>query len=348
MPVPTQTHIDLRSSSQVASAVDFSAVPDVPSFADRARFNQPRDVPDIRFGEKHQKDAEPVATVLQPYHQTTTAENYVGDVVEKTIYRSSEYPLEENKVVRRPHEVNQIIFDHDHAFGYTEAKGISAAETLKPVHPAPALQTTSDPARFGFDGADRLNHLRCTTVLQHQDPSRTELDHSVNRCYDRNSYNPNERFGELSTKKIDDTVSACVNHGAGLGEEVPFSAEKMSVHRVEQVDRFAKTNIGIGVSNLALTSSVDRDAVYGISTRYGDSVSSAVRNAQFDDMGTAVGITQGERAKERIYGYAIPDVVFGETKGIDRQSTKPCTIGGDPDGTDFGVANNMDLYKPVR
>ena len=139
--LPTSQASALRSSNQVREALDFSRHPECPSLSMYARFNQRRDLPasEWRYGIHSVPNERPMIDVVQPERGSTAAEAFEQTAHEDKVYFSHNFPLEKSKVIRKPEEMNPVIFDKDHIFGGVEDKGLSAADTLKPVHRAPPL-----------------------------------------------------------------------------------------------------------------------------------------------------------------------------------------------------------------
>lgn len=154
-PTARERSIALRSSNAVREALDCSAVPERPSLAQtQARFRQPREVPDIRFGGEAGVHVSQARAVTQPDWAQTRAEEIAAEAREDAAYDSHRKKVSRVTVPRRPQELDQIIFDETAVFGHRNERGEGAAETLKPPFPPPPLQTTSDPVRLAYGGPE--------------------------------------------------------------------------------------------------------------------------------------------------------------------------------------------------
>lgn len=372
----------LRSSNQVREALDFSHHPECPSLSMYARFNQRRDLPaqGWRYGIHSVPNERPMIDVVQPERCSTAADAFEQGAREDKVYFSHNFPLEKTKIVRKPEEMNPVIFDEDHVFGGVEDKGLSAADTLKPVHRAPPLQTSSDPRRFllssgmsqQLDDAYRpssstqstrsmsdlaetvaqdnkrfYNHYTNIGPLQKQDPKRTALESTVDRGY-TSSFNPNERFGIRNEKQFTDTTEACVRSINGARDSIPYSHEYKAIHRLPQTTRAINNDLPAGMSSFGPST----DVVCGAPPNKAElSVREVVQSCGFDDSGCldATTLTNTQKMRQSRYGYQIPkNATFGCTNSMDSRSTKPACIGGDADGTEWGVINHLDLYAPKR
>ncbi|KAE8303573.1 hypothetical protein GL50803_0014507 [Giardia duodenalis] len=380
--LPTSQASALRSSNQVREALDFSRHPECPSLGMYARFNQPRDLPppEWRYGIHSAPNEYPMTNVVQPERSSTAAELFEQTAHEDKIYFSHGFPLEKSRVIRKPEELNPVIFDENHVFGGVEEKGLSAADTLKPVHRAPPLQTSSDPRRFlrstglsqqlddtyrpsstsqstrsmndlaetvAQDNKRFYNHYTNIGPLQKQDPKRTALESTIDRGYS-NSFNPNERFGIRNEKQFTDTTEACVRSINGARDSLPYAHEYRSIHRMPQTTRAINNDLPAGTSSFGPSS----DVVCGApSDKTELSVKEVVQSCGFDDRGCldATTLTNTQKMRKSRYGYEIPrHATFGCINSMDSHSTKPACIGGDADGTEWGVINHLDLYAPKR
>ncbi|TNJ27090.1 hypothetical protein GMRT_12830 [Giardia muris] len=380
----------LRSSQQVRDALDFSRHPERPSLAASARFNRPCDLPsgDPRYGVRNKPDPWPMYDVVQEDRRTTPAELFSRTAHEDHVYLSHDHRLERSRLPRRPQELNPVIFDSEHIFGERVDPGMSAAETLKPVVPAPPIQTSSDPMRFLGDEEERyipstgmstrsyvqtapicigpeqeacLQKRReqasqitetyyrdCTNrgPIQRQDSKRTALGCTVHRGY-TDSFNPDMRFGVRGFKAFDDTTEACMKPIPGARADIPFSDTYRAVHNLPQADQALRNELPAGVNVHP-----SDDLVHGIKTKQdGESVQRTVHDGPCDDSGCAgaTTLTRYEQLRQTRYRHNIPsNMVFGETGKSDHRSSKPTCIGGQADGTDWGVVNHLDIYAPKR
>ncbi len=380
--LPTSQASALRSSNQVREALDFSRYPECPSLSMYARFNQRRDLPasEWRYGIHSVPNERPMIDVVQPERSSTAAEAFEQTAHEDKVYFSHNFPLEKSKVIRKPEEMNPVIFDKDHIFGGVEDKGLSAADTLKPVNRAPPLQTSSDPRRFllssgvsqQLDDAYRPSSTSQSTrsmsdlaetvaqdnkrfygnytnigPLQKQDPKRTALESTVDRGYS-SSFNPNDRFGIRNEKQFTDTTEACVRSINGARDSIPYAHEYKAIHRLPQTTRAINNDLPAGASPFGPSN----DTIYGApSDKTELSVKEVVQSCGFDDRGCldATTLTNTQRMRKSRYGYEVPKhTIFGHTNSMDSRSTKPACIGGNADGTEWGVINHLDLYAPKR
>lgn len=63
-----------------------------------------------------------MTNVVQPERSSTAAELFEQTAHEDKIYFSHGFPLEKSRVIRKPEELNPVIFDENHVFGGLKRK----------------------------------------------------------------------------------------------------------------------------------------------------------------------------------------------------------------------------------